>query len=106
MSTVRTHPIIVRERARRDEAHTLLRVLLDTKAASERHLSALRVPGTARTLIGGRSSIENAVDSAERLLDAFDRRLSDLERTLTDDDLALLAEIEATHAAKAPGPAA
>ena len=92
MTTMTTkHRMLVETTARRDEAETLLRLLLDAKEASEKNLSQLGQTDLVKQ-VTGRSSIDTAIASTQRLVESFNRVLTDLRDGLDDEDLALLRE--------------
>lgn len=77
--------------AAKESAKALLTRLLDAKAQSERHLADLHQADAMKRLTG-RSSIENAIASAQRMIETLDRSVRQLRIGLDPADAAVLEE--------------
>lgn len=86
--------ILLQFTAARDHAESLLRVLLEARAQSEKHLAEVKQPDAMKR-VTGRSSIDNAVASTQRMIESINRNIGQIERELSDEDLALLNESRA-----------
>ena len=91
MTSTPIQHVISETMARREEARTLLRALVDAKNEAERAADGTTVDVFKD--VTGQSSMDRAIDRARRLIDSFGRVLDDLLSDLTDEDLALLNEI-------------
>jgi hypothetical protein len=87
--------MLVETTARRDEAEALLRVLIDARTLSEQNLAKIGRPDLVKK-VTGRSSMDNAVASAQRLVESFNRVLTDLRESVDEADLSLLAALDST----------
>ncbi|MGD9789239.1 MAG: hypothetical protein AB7Q00_06835 [Phycisphaerales bacterium] len=73
----------------RDRASALLKGLMDAKASSERHLSETGQRDVYKT-VTGKSSLDNAIQSAQRVVETLTKALAEYRRNLQDGDLALI----------------
>ena len=88
--------ILLETTTARDKAESLLRGLLEARAASERNLSDLNRPDPMKA-VTGRSSMDNAIASTQRMIEALNRAIDQFRSTLGDEDLALLDDSPAVH---------
>ena len=65
--------------AAREQAEALLRSLYEAKAKSEKHLAEIG-QSDAYKRVTGRSSYDNAIQSAQRMIDSLSRASCDMER--------------------------
>lgn len=63
----------------REQAEALLRSLYEAKAKSEKHLADIG-QSDAFKRVTGRSSYDNAIQSAQRMIDSLSQASSDMER--------------------------
>ncbi|MCA9299129.1 MAG: hypothetical protein KDA28_08690 [Phycisphaerales bacterium] len=75
----------------RDEAEAVLRVLIDAKDQSERHMAALNQHDAMKS-VTGRSSMDNAINTTRRLIETYHRVLDEMRSGLTEEDLALIED--------------
>lgn len=71
----------------RADAEALLRELLRAKEAVERHQAELKLTDPLRR-VTGRSSLDNAISSAQRMIETLNRQLETVRRDLREEDLA------------------
>lgn len=85
--------ILMETTAVRDKAESLLRGLQEAKARSDKFLSESRQVDQLR-LVTGRSSMDNAIISAQRMVETLNRALETFRTSLTDEDIAAAYEPE------------
>ncbi|MDX2017077.1 MAG: hypothetical protein SFY95_05465 [Planctomycetota bacterium] len=84
---------ILRETVRaRDRAQALLKELLDARSLSE---EALKAGGQSDLYkqVTGKSSLENAIASAQRMVETCERQIQDFRQGLSPEDAAVLDEV-------------
>lgn len=69
--------------AARERAEALLRSLFEAKAKSEKHLAEIG-QADAFKRVTGRSSYDNAIQSAQRMIDSLSRASGDIEREASE----------------------
>lgn len=69
--------------AAREQAEALLRSLYEAKAKSEKHLAEIGQPDTYKR-VTGRSSYDNAIQSAQRMIDSLSRASGEIEREASE----------------------
>ncbi len=75
--------------AAREQAEALLRSLYEAKAKSEKHLAEMG-QADAFKRVTGRSSYDNAIQSAQRMIDTLSRAANELERESSELSLHIM----------------
>jgi hypothetical protein len=85
--------ILMETTAVSDKAESLLRGLQEAKARSDKFLADSKQVDQLR-LVTGRSSMDNAIVSAQRMVETLNRALEGFKNSITDEDIAAAYEPE------------